>query len=67
MAVLLPQLIGGCPEYRNSVVDTAENATFALLTCEDPEATLEAAGTDLLSATLTLFFDLFRTDESRNF
>ena len=62
--VLFPLLMGGCPEYRNDVVSVVENATHdALLTAEDPRSIAEAATVAFVDATLTLFFDQFRTDE----
>jgi hypothetical protein len=64
-AVLLPLVCGGCPEFRDSVVDAAESATQAVLLSQgDPADAVDTAGRSVGTAVITLFFDQFRPDRS---
>jgi len=61
VSLLLPLLMGGCPEFRNDLVDLVEEATRgALLSTQDPIAIADAATLSLVDAALDLFFGQFR-------
>ncbi|UCE60663.1 MAG: hypothetical protein JSU63_02715 [Phycisphaerales bacterium] len=63
LLILFPLLQGGCPEFRNDIVDVIETATrSALLTDETPYVISDAATVGFVDATLDLFFDQFRAD-----
>ncbi|UCG32012.1 MAG: hypothetical protein JSU68_10145 [Phycisphaerales bacterium] len=63
LALLLPGLLGGCPEFRNSTVDAIDAATrdFIFGTTEPLDA-VGTAGVGIMNAALDLFFDQFRTE-----
>ena len=63
LAALTPFLMGGCPDYRNAVVDTFEEATRSYLSGSDQETVRANAQYGFVDATVTLFFDQFRTDD----
>ena len=66
LALLLPVLAGGCPEFRNQLVDATETAARNILLSEqDCQETAEAAMLDVAGALLDLFFDQFRTETTR--
>ena len=66
LLVLLPTLMGGCPTFRNEVVDIANTATTSIILSEDETSeTLETAFNQALVATINLFFDQLRSDEAR--
>ena len=64
MAVLLlPAVTGGCPEFRNQLVDATETAALGILLAdEEPCAAFEAAGRQVIGAALGLIFDQFRIE-----
>ena len=65
LALLLPLLMGGCPEYRNNVVGVFETAArTALLGSDDQDTIAHAARGSLVDATIDLLFDVLRTDET---
>ncbi len=66
LVALLPFLLGGCPEFRNSSVDAVDSATRSVVLGDTTEQeAADAAALGVLSAALDLFFDQFRTDELR--
>ena len=66
LALLLPFLMGGCPEYRNDLVGVFETvARNALLGTDDQATITHTARGSLVDATIDLVFDVFRTDEIR--
>ncbi len=65
VSAVFPLVCGGCPEFRDSVVDAAESATQAVLLSEgDPADAVETAGRSVGTSLVTLFFDQFRSDAS---
>lgn len=66
LALVLPAITGGCPEYRNGVVDAFDAASRTVLF---GEAGVEDAIVDVLvgiaDATLDLAFDSLRVVERR--
>jgi hypothetical protein len=63
VSLLLPFLMGGCPEFREDVVGVFETATrTALLSTEDAPTIVNVARVSLVDATIDLFFDQFRGD-----
>ena len=64
--LMVPLLIGGCPEFRDDVVSVFETAAqSALLGTDDQWTITNAVRVSLTDATIDLFFDQFRSDESR--
>jgi hypothetical protein len=60
---IIPALMGGCPEFRNNVVNIANEATQSVIIGgEDQNAAWDNVVRGLLSATIDLFFDQLRTD-----
>ena len=66
LCLLLPAIMGGCPEYRNAVVGSIDAAMHAvLLTDAEEREALDGAINGIMDASLDLFFDQFRADETR--
>jgi len=64
--LLLPTQLGGCPEFRNGVVDALDTAARGvMLGSVDPDDAWDAAGRGVLNAALDWFFEQWRTDETR--
>jgi len=64
--LVLPALTGGCPEFRNSVIDSVDAATRALIfDTTTTEVALENAVRGIINATLDLAFDQLRVDTTR--
>ncbi len=64
VCLLLPFLMGGCPEFREEIVTVFETAaTSALLGTEDEWAISSIVRGSLVDATIDLFFDQFRDDD----
>ena len=65
LCLLLPLLMGGCPEFRDDVVGVYETATrSALLGAENRDTIAFGARTSIVDATIDLFFDQFRGDRT---
>ncbi len=63
LMVLAPALTGGCPEFRDQLVDVAESATrSAILTGDSVETVAETAARSAVDASLTFLFDQLRND-----
>ena len=63
LCLLLPLLMGGCPEFRDDVVGVFETATqTALLGTEDEGAIVQAARVSLVGAAIDLLFDSLRSE-----
>jgi len=63
---LLPALMGGCPEFRNSLVNLANEATQSVIIGgESQETAWETAVRGALGATIDLLFDQLRDDNVR--
>ncbi len=63
---LLPLLMGGCPQFRNSSVDALGTATKSvLLGGGDTNEALDVASLSVLDSAIDLLFDQFRTDDAR--
>ncbi|MCB9849873.1 MAG: hypothetical protein H6817_04135 [Phycisphaerales bacterium] len=66
LMVITPMLMGGCPEFQNSVVNIANEATQnIILNDADQRTAVETATRGVLSAAIDLFFEQFRNDSSR--
>ena len=66
LCLLLPALLGGCPEYRNDVVGALESAARGLIiTDEDQRAIVETARDSIIDASINLLFDQYRADTFR--
>jgi len=62
LCILVPFLMGGCPEYRNEVVGVLEAATVSVLFgTEDAAAISQTARQSLVDATIDLVFDQLRS------
>ena len=68
LCLLVPILQGGCPDFRNSVVDAADTTTRDLIFGTQDVGTSIKTGLDsVLNAALDLFFGQFRSKSSGNF
>ena len=66
LCLLLPALGGGCPDFRNDIVDAVDNVTRDLIFhAQEPEAALTSAYDSIFNSALDLFFDQFRGDTFR--
>ena len=66
LCLLLPCLLGGCPDFRNDVVGAFETATRSIIFDQaDAASVTETAGDSILDATIDLLFDQLRTDTLR--
>ena len=66
LCLMVPLLIGGCPEFRDDVVSVFETAAqSALLGTDDQWTITNAVRVSLMDATIDVLFDQFRSDESR--
>jgi hypothetical protein len=62
--VLLPAILGGCPELRNSSVDAVDGATRSVLFSDTPtNDAVDSARDGILNAVLDIFFEQFRTED----
>ena len=65
LCLLLPLLMGGCPEFRDDVVSVFQTATeAALLSTEDAWTIVNATRVSLVDATIDLVFDSLRSNGS---
>ena len=63
---LLPGLMGGCPEFRNDLVNIANDATQSVvLGGETEESAWDTAVRGALGAAIDLFYDQFRDESVR--
>ncbi len=63
LCLLLPFLMGGCPEFRDDVVGVFETATRSVLLGVEDEWTITyVARGALVDAAIDLAFDQFRAD-----
>ena len=63
LCLLLPLVMGGCPDYGDDVAGVFETATrTALLGVEDEWTIASVVRGSLVDATIDLFFDQFRSD-----
>ena len=66
LLALTPALMGGCPEFRNGLVNIANDATQSVvLGDQDRDAAWETAVRGALGATIDLLFDQLRNDNVR--
>ena len=66
LCLMVPFLIGGCPEFRDDIVSVFETATeSALLGADDQWTITNAVRVSLVDVTIDLFFDQFRTGNFR--
>ncbi len=64
LCLLLPLLMGGCPEFRNDIVSVMETATRSALLGTDDELTIaNAARVSFVDVTIDLIFDQFLSNE----
>ena len=64
LCLMLPLLMGGCPEFRDDVVGVFETATRnALLGSEDEWTIAHVVRGSLVDATIDLVFDALRSDQ----
>ncbi len=67
LAATLCATAGGCPDFRDGVVDAVEGATRTiLLDAGDPQEAATSAGRGIFSAVLDLLFGRFRSDRTVN-
>ena len=65
LCLLLPALLGGCPEFRNAAVGAVDGATHTILLSDtEPRDAVETARDAILGAALDLFFAPLRSDET---
>jgi hypothetical protein len=65
LGLLVPLLMGGCPEYRDDLVGVFETATReALLGTADEWTITYAIRGSVVDATIDLIFDQFRSDQN---
>ena len=58
---MLPLLMGGCPEFRDSLVSVADSLTRGLIFHTDtPNNLINAASVGVINAVLDLFFNKLR-------
>ena len=63
LCLLLPLVMGGCPDYRDDIAGEFETATrTALLGVEDEWTISSAVRGSFVDATIDLLFDQFRSD-----
>jgi hypothetical protein len=63
LALMLPGLLGGCPDFRDSTVDVVDALTRdVIFGASDPADAVGTATVGILNAALDLFFDQFRSD-----
>ena len=63
LCLLLPFVMGGCPDYRDDIAGVFETATrTALLGVEDEWTISSVVRGSLVDATIDLVFDQFRSD-----
>jgi hypothetical protein len=66
LSLLLSTLMGGCPDFRNGVVDAIDSASRSVLLGDAGyDEAVETAVVGVFDAALDLFFDQFRTDDRR--
>jgi hypothetical protein len=64
LCLLVPLLMGGCPEYRDDLVGVFETATRdVLLGTEDEWTIANTVRGAVVDATIDLVFDQFRSDQ----
>lgn len=64
LCLLLPLLMGGCPEFRNDIVSVMETATRSALLGTDDELTIaNAVRVSFVDVTIDLIFDQFLSNE----
>lgn len=64
LCLMVPLLIGGCPEFRDDVVSVFETAAqSALLGTDDQWTISNAVRVSLMDATIDVLFDQFRSDD----
>lgn len=66
LSLILPGLVGGCPEFRNDVLDSLQTATQGVLVggVQPPDA-VDTAADGVVAAMLNLVFDALRVEERR--
>ncbi len=66
LCLLLPALLGGCPEFRNGSVNAIDTATRSVLLGDTTtDDALDAGTRGVFNAALDLFFEQFLAEESR--
>ncbi len=66
LALALPGVAGGCPDFRNAVVDAVDTATRGLIfETTSPEAAIVSAAQSIINAALDLVFDQLRAETTR--
>ena len=66
LILLLPALLGGCPEFRNAAVGSINAATQSVVISDiEQDAAVDSAASGILSAAFDLFFEQFLTDAVR--
>ena len=62
----VPMLMGGCPEFRNDVINVANAATQAIvISDQNPDEAIDTASLAFWSAVIDLAFDQLRDDDYR--
>ncbi|MCP4250994.1 MAG: hypothetical protein GY778_28485 [bacterium] len=66
LVLLLPALLGGCPEFRNATVGSINTATQSVVISDiEQQAAVDTATTGVLSAAFDLFFEQFLNERVR--
>jgi hypothetical protein len=66
LTIALPALAGGCPDFRDSVVDSLSSATTTVIVDQgDASTAAETAARGVAAALINLLFDQFRSPQSR--
>lgn len=64
LCLLLPFLMGGCPEFRNEVVNAVDTAVQGVVLGDvETDEAFDSASQAALGAAFDLLFDQFRTDQ----
>jgi hypothetical protein len=68
LCLILPLVAGGCPDFRNGVVDAVDVATRSLIfNTAEPDQAFLTASESIINSALDLFFDQFRAQNTSSF
>ena len=66
LCLLVPLVMGGCPEFRNETVGALSSAADGIIVGGQPsDEAMDAASRTIASAAIDLFFSQFQSDEFR--
>lgn len=65
LCLILPFVAGGCPDFRNGVVDAVDAATRGLIfNTGEPDQIILTATESIINSALDLFFGQFRSQST---